>query len=298
MSEENTNKVVEETTQTTEDSAPAPGSPEYNAQMAAEGEAAMGNVPDKFKNEDGSVNIEAMAQSYLELERKQSAPQEEKPAGVEEEKQTLLDGPDAPVDELRVPETVEPTEEAAPIEEQAKTVGVTADDLADMTTSIMRTGGISDEQRSMLNTRGIDDAVINAMVDGQRSKMRDQYAQAADIVGSADRLSKIFGWAAQNLSPEQRDSVNAGLASPNSEMTLLGLAAQYDRAQVKVTPSKEPQRITRTATLNDPASRQVVQGFASKAEMYQAMDAAKANPALMPEYEQKMRATPNPTILP
>ena len=189
MSEENTTPETPVETP----AAPAPGTPEYNAQLAAEGTAAMGNVPAKFINEDGSVNVENLAKSYMELEKGQSAAVvvgDDVPASnpaEEEAKSNDEPIPQALVEELRVPETVEETAEA-PVEEQAAAVGVTADDLADMTSSIMRSGTITDEQRADLNSRGIADAVIDTMIDGQRAKMRDQYAQAAEIVGSADRL--------------------------------------------------------------------------------------------------------------
>ena len=42
------------------------GTPEHAAAMAA---TVPSNVPAKFKNEDGSVNMEAFTQSYAELEK-------------------------------------------------------------------------------------------------------------------------------------------------------------------------------------------------------------------------------------
>lgn len=301
MSEENTTPETP-----VAPAAPAPGTPEYNAQLAAEGAAATGNVPAKFINADGTINVDNLAKSYMELERgrgletataAEPGDGQGKPSDPIEEEAKTPDDPKALVEELRVPEVVEEEAEEAPIEEQAKAIGVTADDLAEMTSAIMRTGTVTDEQRADLNNRGIADAVIDAMVDGQRARMRDQYAQAAEIVGSSDRLSKIFGWAAQNLSPEQRDQINAGLASSASELTLRGLASMYDAAQGAKPQAKEPNRITRQATLSQPQSHNAVQGFASKAEMYKAMDEARANPALMDEYYARMLNTKDPTSL-
>jgi hypothetical protein len=69
----------------------------------------------------------------------------------------------------------------------------------------------------------IDDFLV-----AQRAKAREAYGQAADKIGGKDRLAKIFGWASKNLSQEQQISVNEGLASPNYEITLKGLASMYD----------------------------------------------------------------------
>ena len=312
MNEENTTPEV--TPEVTEAPAPAaPGSAEYNAQMAAEGQVAMGNVPAKFVQADGSVNMEAFAKSYLELENKLStdaaSPVEvgdkPKPADPVEDEAKSDEGkvePEAPVEELRVPDPVEePTEEETV--EAAATIGVTEEDLSGMTADIMRTGDISAEQRADLINRGVADAVINAMVDGQRARMRDQYTKAADIVGGSDRLSKIFGWAAATLSPEQRTQINAGLSSDASELTLRGLASMYDTSQgeaapaPKVTRAAEPSEITRQVLGNNSGSRASVQGFATKAEMYAAMDEVRANPGLQQEYVARMAATPDPTSL-
>ena len=78
MNEENTQNTESiETEAPVTPAAPEPGSDEYNARMAAEGSVALGNVPDKFKNEDGTVNMEAFSQSYMELEKQFHAPKEE-----------------------------------------------------------------------------------------------------------------------------------------------------------------------------------------------------------------------------
>jgi hypothetical protein len=37
--------------------APAPGTPAYNAQLAAEGNAATGNIPEKFQRETPEATI-------------------------------------------------------------------------------------------------------------------------------------------------------------------------------------------------------------------------------------------------
>ena len=141
------------------------------------------------------------------------------------------------------------------------------------------------------------------MVDGQRARKRHQNPKDADIVRASDRLSNIFGWAAATLSPEQRTQINAGLSSDASELTLRGLASMYDTSQgeaapaPKVTRAAEPSEITRQVLGNNSGSRASVQGFATKAEMYAAMDEVRMNPGLQQEYVARMAATPDPTSL-
>jgi hypothetical protein len=288
MNEENTtNPEVVETPSTeapTTPTAPEPGSNEYNATMAAEGAVALGQVPDKFKNEDGTVNMEAFIKSYSELETKLHSPEQK------EEVPVINDGPDAVVDELRVPEV---EEETVLEEEQAAKVGVTAEDLGHMTTEIMKTGNITEEQRAVLNQRGVDDTVIDTMVEGQRARMRQQYAAAADIVGGSDRLSKIFGWAAHNLNDMQRTQINAGLASDASEITLRGLASMYDQS-VPTNPVNSEMASQSTKPSSMSAGREVTVGYKTKADYYQDYDVLMKNPhdlKLRDKIESRMQKT-------
>ena len=271
---------------------PSPGTAEYNAQLAAEGQVAMGAVPDKFKQEDGTVNMEAFAKSYVELEKRMHQTAAE-PAAPEAEsvQETPAEtaAPEAPVDELRVPDAPEPE-----AKEEAPQALVSQEDLTRFTSEIMRSGDVTTESRAALLERGIPETLIDNMVEGQRAKMRDQYTRASDIVGSQDRLSKIFGWAANNLDDGQRASVNAGLASSASEATLLGLAAMFDKSQSDAptaTKAAEPREAPRYAA--NAAGREVVSGFGSKAEYYTATaDPAKmADPKYRMSVEQRMIKT-------
>lgn len=297
MSEENTEITNEsvETPQTETPAVPAsdqPGTDEYNARMAAEGSVALGEVPDKFKNEDGTVNMEAFTKSYLEMEKQFHSPSE---TVNEPEPSTDSDpnGPDAVVDELRVPDVPE----ADNVETEAASVGITREDLSEMTTEIMKSGSITDDQRASLHKRGVHDAVIDAVVEGQRAQMRQQYSVAADVVGGSERLSKIFGWAAHNLDEGQRAQINAGLASDASEITLRGLASMYDKAFQETKTSNEMQPTSKP--MQSPAGREVVTGFSTKADYYKAADDLQKNPndsRLRSAIEERMIKTDWSTI--
>tara|TARA_B100001093_G_scaffold152768_1_gene145455 strand:- start:9894 stop:10778 length:885 start_codon:yes stop_codon:yes gene_type:complete len=288
MNEENTQNIEStETEAPVTPVAPEPGSAEYNARMAAEGATALGDVPDKFKNEDGTVNMEAFTQSYMELEKQFHAPKEE--TVVEEASNTeTSDGPDAVVDELRVPDV----ESADDVVTEAANVGITKEDLGSMTAELMKTGEINSDQRASLNAKGVDDVVIDAVVEGQKARMRAQYATASEYVGGSERLSKIFGWAAHNLDENQRAHINAGLAGDASEITLRGLASMYDKA-IQSDPASMEMRSSVKPSQN-PAGREVVQGFSTKAEYYESYETLLKNPhdtKLRGQIEERMQLT-------
>jgi len=260
--------------------APVPGTAEYNAQLAAEGQAAMGTIPEKFQRATPEESVAAMAAAYAELEKNfhsnGAAPAAE--AVAEPVVETPVEEAAPVVEELRVPD--EPVAEPEPEVPADKSV-VKDEEMAQYTQEIMRTGNISDESKASLVERGIPESLINSMVEGQRAKMRDQYSRAGDIVGGSDRLSKIFGWAAKNLDEGQRAAINAGLAGSASEATLRGLAGMYDQASTtESVKAAEPREAPRYAA--NPAGREVVTGFTSKADYYAAIDAASKDPSLQP----------------
>ena len=294
MNEENTQNIEStETEAPATPAAPQPGTDEYNARMAAEGSVALGDVPDKFKNEDGTVNMEAFTQSYMELEKQFHTPKEE-PVVEEASNTELPDGPDALVEELRVPDVDASEEEVV---SKAANVGITKEDLGSMTSELMKTGQISEDQRASLNGKGVDDSVIDAVVEGQKARMRAQYATAAEYVGGSERLSKIFGWAAHSLNEAQRNQINAGLASDASEITLRGLASMYDKAMTNAPSNTEMRSATKPA--QNPAGREVVQGYSSKGEYYKDADILSRNPhdpKLRRQVEERMSKTDWTTI--
>jgi hypothetical protein len=259
-----------------------PGSPEYNAQLAAEGAVATGRVPEKFRAEDGTVNVEAMAQAYSELEKQFHQPKATE--GVAPTQETTPDEPvKALVDELRVPEVPEPEV----IAEAPKEL-ISNEEMHQYVQEIMAKGDITDESRTTLGDRGIPKSLIDSMVTGHRATMQQQFSKAEEIVGGQERLNGIFSWAANNLSIEERGAINAGLASPTSEATLLGLAALYDRAAAKDPKAAEPKEAKRYSA--NPTGRQSVQGYGSKHEMYTAMGDPKysGDPKYRAEVEHRV----------
>jgi len=200
----------------TDEQNPAPdlGTPEGRAEASVR--LALNNpsqVPAKFRGEDGTINVDALLGSYLELERRQSG----EPVNVVRE---------AP----RAPEPA-PAPAPAPAPEQ----GTFADALNDaprvepnqawdaLRNEIATTGSISDQTREQLRQLGVPTEVVENTAAGLRAKQQADMARAAELVGGKETLDATLSWAKQNMSAEQRKSLLRDLQGPNGEMILIGL---------------------------------------------------------------------------
>ena len=101
-------------------------------------------------------------------------------------------------------------------------------------------GDFSENTRNDIKQRtGFSDRMLEDYVTAQKSRLRESYSKAANTVGGQDRLDKIFKWASNNLPADDMQGINMGLASPQYEVTLRGLASMYD-SSVTATKAKEP----------------------------------------------------------
>jgi hypothetical protein len=247
-----------------------PGSEQYNAVMATRGEIAAGNIPAKFVGDDGQVDVQAMANSYLELEKQFSAPKAEAPvveeAPVEEAPVEEVAPVQENMDALQIDEPVEvPVEEA--VEEAPVKKEISEAQWGEWKGEIMRNGDLSPETKALVADQlGLSEVLINDFVQGQKAQLRAGMSKAADVVGGKDNLSKLFGWAANNLEESVRAQVNSGLAGPSWEVTLRGLEAQYSAAQQASPKGREMTHKTSTA---NPAGNETIKGFGSVAEFSQ-----------------------------
>ena len=164
----------------------------------------------------------------------EAAPAVEAPASTEEM-----------LDELRIP-TPEVKDETPEVEE-TPTARVTDADYATWAGEIASTGDLSPETREAIKAKtGFNDAMVNDYLAAQQAKRQQAFVTAAEVVGGGEKLSKILRWAANNFAGEQLQGLQAGLAGPNSELTLRGLAAAYEQANPAVAePTNKPQAVSR-----------------------------------------------------
>lgn len=194
---------------------PAEKKPDAPAEKATRPE----HIPEKFWDaEKGVVNVEAMAKSYAELEKKGAKPEvkpEEKPV----------------VDPNAKPE--EPTEVTDAIE----AAGLKRDDL---TKAFMESGTLSDEQFASLAKAGYDKATVDIYLAGLKSVQgaaaAAEAAQEAEVneiisvVGTAEQYVSLTKWAAQNLPQADNDAFDRAVSAGDkgqAKLAVEGLLAKY-----------------------------------------------------------------------
>jgi hypothetical protein len=204
---------------------PAPGTPEYDAAMAAKYDAASGNapqaeapqrpahVPEKFWNpETGAVDTEAWARSYTELEQKQS---QGKPA-------------EAPAGEAP----------AAP-EAAAEALESKGLNLADFSTEFAQAGNLSEASYQKLEAAGIPKPMVDAYIAGQQALATQVRAQGLEAAGGEEQFNAMATWAKNGLTAGELDAYNQAVTTGSvdqAKLAISGLRARYEAAN-----GREPQ---------------------------------------------------------
>ena len=170
--------------------------------------------------------------------------------------------PEPPLTELRIPDPE--VKDEKPAEEAAPTARVTDADYQKWQTEVATTGTLAEATRKeIMSKTGFTPAMVDDYLSAQQAKRRQAFATAAEVVGGGEKLSKILRWAANNFVGEQLQGLQAGLAGPNSELTLRGLVAAYDQAH----PASEPVKSDKTAVSASVAgATKQLPGYKSMAE--------------------------------
>jgi hypothetical protein len=140
-------------------------------------------------------------------------------------------------EELRIPEAPK----TPPVDEtKTSKAQLTQEEWTKYSTEFAVSNSLSETTLSEIKSKtNLPDFVIQDFLQGQKARLQQAYAEAAVSVGGKDTLAKVFDWASKNLSAAEQANVNASLASPSWEMTLLGLKVKFDQASSKLT-SNEP----------------------------------------------------------
>lgn len=231
--------------------APQPGSPEYEAAMAAKGASAVpgttpagapparpDHIPEKFwDTATGQVKVEALAKSYAELERARGGA----PAGT----------PPAPGQGLNVPTPPVPQPGAAKV------------DMGKFTQEFASAGALSEASYAELQSLGYDKALVDGYITGEIAKAQLREQQGMALAGGADQYTQMVSWAAGALTPAEIQAFNSAVSGSPEQMKLAitALKAQYEAAN-----GKEP------SLAGGPAGGNAdTQAFASWAEVTVAM---------------------------
>jgi hypothetical protein len=196
--------------------APVPGSPEYNAAMAAKLDGANGapavaqrpeGIPEKFWDaEKGAIRTEDLLKSYVELEKAR--------------------GQVPPKEAQAAPAETPSTEEAAAL---AESKGL---DFSKYTTEFQANGALSPESFAEIEKAGIPKPMVDSFIEGQMALAERRDAAGYEAAGGKENFAKIAAWAAQALPVADRVAFNEAAAGSieQAKLAIMGLRAQYEAA--------------------------------------------------------------------
>tara|TARA_R110000822_G_scaffold94601_6_gene216929 strand:- start:57 stop:821 length:765 start_codon:yes stop_codon:yes gene_type:complete len=188
---------------TSEETGPDPPQPEAV-------EAESGGVPDKFKNEDGSVNTEALLSSYQELEKNYHG------------------GTNADEEET-------PTEEAEPeVAEVAEEVEAANSAIDTYSQEFFDTGELKEESYAALENLGYPKDLVDSFINGQKAVINQEQGKIYEEVGGTEAYEQMSAWASVNMTDAAKVAYNSAVQSGNMDQAILavrGLRDTYHSAE-------------------------------------------------------------------
>ena len=179
---------------------------EASTQGQDEQAPAQYEVPDKFVMEDGSVDVEALSKSYLELEKARSSIEPQKEEASNE-----------------VPEGIQ-HEALSEISMQNYTAELSAH------------GNLTEDSYAKLENAGFPRELVSEYVQGQIARSEAMKTQALESVGGSEGYAKLSAWAEQTLSDAEIDAFDSTITAAEQsgniaqiQMAIEGLKARYDR---------------------------------------------------------------------
>lgn len=157
---------------------------------------------------------------------------------------------DVPPTEELMKELVIPVEEpkaavdTASEEVAAQPSGFSGTDYDSWRKEIAMTGSLSNETREAMKLKDFTESQANALLATEKIVREQAFTTASEIVGSGEKLSQVLRWAGNNFSGGQLTGLQEGLAGPNAELTLRGLAAAYDTSNANAEPKVKVDAVT------------------------------------------------------
>lgn len=215
------------TTESNDTQTPVPGTPEYDQMMidkkreavadggevypdAGQGEeggessqtpSAPEGVPAKFIRADGTVDVEALAKSYTELEK----------GGKQDPVEPKIEKPDA-------------NSEEDPANAAASDAGLNVDDLQQ---KVIANGKIDESDYEALEKAGVSRAMVDDYIALRQAQAERVKADTLEYIGGEQATNDLMTWAAQNLSADDIDAYNEMLAGPRWKVAVDTLKAQH-----------------------------------------------------------------------
>ena len=175
------------------------GMNEPEAQMQGQEEQSSESgyeVPDKFVREDGSVDVEALSKSYMELERSEQ------------------------------PDTEEYTD-------MESGFPLSNDDMAGYAEELFNTGDISEDSYAAMEAKGLPRDLVQQYVAGQQALVQANQSSLLEGVGGQEAYDSLTEWAGSTLPESEIEAYDSVMSSgdPNQiQMAIQGLHARYQQA--------------------------------------------------------------------
>ena len=200
-----------------------------NTEVSSDPEGETGNANevapsslDKFKKEDGSIDMEALQKSYLELEKKNSGAAEETNEGEE-----ANDGEQGNTKQVSKEPTEAEKKTAAEIADKADV------NLAEMSQEWLSNGELTEDHYSKLEKAGYPREMVDTYAKGLTSDVQEVAGEAMAIAGGAEEYGEMIDWAIDNLSEAEQTAFDEAVNSGNKAKILQavrGLNAQHQLA--------------------------------------------------------------------
>jgi hypothetical protein len=225
-------------------------------------------LPEKFVK-DGKPDYEALAKSYVELEKARSGQQQQQK------------DPNAQPD----PNAPDPNGDAA-----RKAVEGAGLKFEEFTAEWSEKGELSAESYEKLAKGGIPKDLVDSYIAGQKAlidSMTSRLTAAAhEAAGGKDAYDSAVSWAAKNMSKGEKEAFNAILDSGDADKIKMAVSGLVARA--KSAGAVEPKNLSGQTSGGEP-------GYQSLAEMIRDMQDPKyaSDPAFRLKVERKLAVSKN-----
>lgn len=176
-------------------------------------------IPEKFMNQDGSINQDALLKSYIELEKMKSQP------AVEPSTDSLeaTSGSQEPLETTKVPET----------SEMKKALGDTL--FNSLAEEYDKLGELSEDSYKKVEEQGFSKEFVDFYIDSLKAKVSQHQQEITKDIGGLDAYRQIQEWAKSEdaITQEDRALINELVSSKEVAKAKLGvrlLKEKYDNA--------------------------------------------------------------------
>ncbi|MFA4972342.1 MAG: hypothetical protein WC683_06990 [bacterium] len=225
-------------------------------------------IPEKFWTGNIEDSAKKMAESYANLEKKQSAPPP-KPGAMD-----LTAPPESLDDNATLSDTI-------------IRAGLTPEVVGK---TFVEKGELTKEQYDALKLKGLGKALVNQLLSTevalQQRVTQDTMAKAYAAAGGEEQWKNTFLWAQANLSEADRKAFTEDLANPARNAHAVKLLLQMHRESVGAGGSN-PLNAGRPASGNGNAP------FSTYAEYDAAAKAAESDPSKRTAFQQRLKNTPD-----